>query len=65
MANSSIYQDVPLHSLEEFLDLAPLEARSQSVIEDEHQLLLNRLSFELEERQRFVVIQTDQEEMLT
>ena len=48
---SSIYQDVPLHTLEEFLELAPEELRSQEA-ENEHQLMLNRLSFELSERQR-------------
>ena len=49
---SSIYQDVPLHTLEEFLELAPEELRSQEA-ENEHQLMLNRLSFELSERQRY------------
>ncbi|KAJ2931680.1 hypothetical protein H1R20_g5387, partial [Candolleomyces eurysporus] len=47
---ASIYQDVPLHSLEDFMELAPEEARRPD--EDEHQLMLNRLSFELAERQR-------------
>lgn len=49
---SSIYQDVPLHSLPEFQELAPPEARTQDVLENTHQLMLNRLSFELAERQR-------------
>ncbi|TFK28722.1 hypothetical protein FA15DRAFT_664757 [Coprinopsis marcescibilis] len=49
---ASIYQDVPLHSLEEFKVLAPEEARNPEVLVDEHQLMLNRLSFELAERQR-------------
>ncbi|KAI9063198.1 hypothetical protein FKP32DRAFT_1592659 [Trametes sanguinea] len=48
----SIYQDIPLHSLEEFTQLAPEEARTEDVLSDEHQLMLNRLSFELSERQR-------------
>ena len=48
----SIYQDVPLHSVDEFEQLAPEEARSESVMQNEHQLMLNRLSFELAERQR-------------
>lgn len=52
---SSIYQDVPLYSLEEFKRLAPEEARTEEVLEDEHQLMLNRLSFELVERQRYVL----------
>ena len=50
---SSIYQDVPLYSLEEFKRLAPEEARTEDVLSDEHQLMLNRLSFELAERQRY------------
>lgn len=45
----SIYQDVPLYTLDEFVQLAPPEARTEG---DEHQLMLNRLSFELVERQR-------------
>ncbi|KAF8195874.1 Fms-interacting protein-domain-containing protein [Mycena galopus ATCC 62051] len=49
---ASVYQDIPLYTLEEFKLLAPPEARSDDVLFDEHQLLLNRLSFELVERQR-------------
>ncbi|KAJ8469551.1 hypothetical protein ONZ51_g8927 [Trametes cubensis] len=49
---ASIYQDIPVHSLEEFQQLAPEEARTEEVLADEHQLMLNRLSFELSERQR-------------
>ena len=49
---SSIYQDVPLHSEEEFMQLAPEAARSEDVLNNPHQLMLNRLSFELAERQR-------------
>lgn len=49
----SIYQDIPLHSLEEFLELAPEALHTAEVIENEHQLMLNRLSFELSERQRY------------
>ncbi|KAL0579691.1 hypothetical protein V5O48_002321 [Marasmius crinis-equi] len=49
---ASIYQDVPLHSLEDFRKLAPEGARNESVMSNEHQLMLNRLSFELAERQR-------------
>lgn len=50
----SIYQDVPLYGLEEFKRLAPEEACNERVLTDEHQLMLNRLSFELAERQRCV-----------
>jgi THO complex subunit 5 len=49
---ASNYQDVPLHSVPEFQQLAPPEARSTDVFENPHQLMLNRLSFELAERQR-------------
>ncbi|KAF9259526.1 hypothetical protein L218DRAFT_933661 [Marasmius fiardii PR-910] len=49
---ASVYQDVPLYSLEEFERLAPEEARTSNVMANEHQLMLNRLSFELAERQR-------------
>ncbi|OBZ76039.1 hypothetical protein A0H81_04055 [Grifola frondosa] len=48
----SIYQDIPYHSLDEFRQLAPAEARTEEVLADEHQLMCNRLSFELSERQR-------------
>ncbi|KIM67980.1 hypothetical protein SCLCIDRAFT_1081729 [Scleroderma citrinum Foug A] len=49
---ASIYQDIPLHSVEEFRELAPSEARTHDVLDNPHQLMLNRLSFELAERQR-------------
>ncbi|KIY49226.1 hypothetical protein FISHEDRAFT_72570 [Fistulina hepatica ATCC 64428] len=48
----TVYQDVPLYDMEEFVRLAPEEARTETVLQDEHQLMLNRLSFELAERQR-------------
>ncbi|KIJ56676.1 hypothetical protein M422DRAFT_149311 [Sphaerobolus stellatus SS14] len=51
---ASIYQDIPIYSLEEFLTLAPPEARSEEALKDEHQLRLNRLSFELAERQKLL-----------
>ncbi|KAH6914891.1 Fms-interacting protein-domain-containing protein [Coprinopsis sp. MPI-PUGE-AT-0042] len=49
---ASIYQDVPLHSVDEFKQLAPEELRTPEVLANDHQLMLNRLSFELTERQR-------------
>lgn len=52
LLSSSIHQDVPLYSLDEFKRRAPEEARTEDVLSDEHQLMLNRLSFELAERQR-------------
>lgn len=42
-----------MHSLEDFVQLAPEGAKSDSVLSNEHQLMLNRLSFELAERQRY------------
>lgn len=35
------------------MSLAPPEARADEVLKNEHQLMLNRLSFELVERQRY------------
>ncbi|KZT74421.1 hypothetical protein DAEQUDRAFT_782111 [Daedalea quercina L-15889] len=58
---ASVYQDIPVHSLEEFVQLAPDEAKAEVVLSDEHQLMLNRLSFELAERQRYY---RDPEELL-
>jgi THO complex subunit 5 len=52
---SSIHQDVPLYILDEFKKRAPEEARTDDVLSDEHQLMLNRLSFELAERQRCAI----------
>ncbi|KAG5643961.1 hypothetical protein DXG03_009312 [Asterophora parasitica] len=49
---ASIYQDVPLYGLDDFQRLAPEEARTEDVLTAPHQLMLNRLSFELAERQR-------------
>lgn len=51
----SIYEDIPLHELEDFIQLAPEEACTRQVLQDEHQLMLNRLSFELAERQRCAI----------
>ncbi|THH33622.1 hypothetical protein EUX98_g602 [Antrodiella citrinella] len=46
------YQDIPLYTLEEFVELAPEESRTQEILDNEHALMLSRLSFELLERQR-------------
>ncbi|KIM29526.1 hypothetical protein M408DRAFT_15864 [Serendipita vermifera MAFF 305830] len=48
----SIYQDVALHTPEEFMQLAPTEAKTPEILGDEHLLLLTRLKFELAERKR-------------
>ncbi|KAF9994186.1 hypothetical protein BGZ80_007896, partial [Entomortierella chlamydospora] len=47
----TIFQDVPLVSLDEFRETAPTHLIDTAV--DEHQLMLNRLQFELEERKRY------------
>jgi hypothetical protein len=49
---SSIYQDIPLYSEENFMDKAPEDLRTEEVLTNEHSLMLNRLNFELAERQR-------------
>ena len=42
-----------MYSIEQFIELSPTEAHSEDVLSNEHQLMLNRLGFELVERQRF------------
>ncbi|GJE84027.1 hypothetical protein PsYK624_001010 [Phanerochaete sordida] len=49
---ASIYQDVPLYTMEEFLERAPEETRAEEILNNEHSLMLSRLQFELAERQR-------------
>jgi len=49
---ASTHQDVALYSLEEFQQLAPEDVRTEDILNDEHQLMLSRLNFELAERQR-------------
>ncbi|KAF9057563.1 Fms-interacting protein-domain-containing protein [Panaeolus papilionaceus] len=49
---ASIYQDIPLYTVDEFKQLAPEEQKTEQVLSDEHHLMLNRLAFELAERQR-------------
>jgi len=49
---ASVYQDIQMYPLEQFIELSPLEAHSEEVLSNEHQLMLNRLGFELVERQR-------------
>jgi hypothetical protein len=41
-----------MYSVEQFVELSPPEAHSEDVLSNEHQLTLNRLGFELVERQR-------------
>ena len=47
-----MYQDIPLCTTAEFLERAPEGMRTEEIIQDEHALMLNRLNFELAERQR-------------
>jgi len=42
-----------MYPIEQFIELSPPEAHSEDVLSNEHQLMLNRLGFELVERQRF------------
>lgn len=49
---ASVYQDVPLHPLDQYAALAPAESTGEETMQDEHQLMLQRLNFELAERQR-------------
>lgn len=55
MANPdrSIHQDIPLYSMELFTILAPDESKTEEILNDPHQLIINRLNFELSERQRY------------
>ncbi|KAF9139656.1 THO complex subunit 5 [Mortierella sp. GBA39] len=46
----TFYQDVPLVTMDEFRQMAP---ESLTNTTDDHQLMLNRLQFELEERKRY------------
>jgi len=47
-----MHQDVPLYSVELFTILAPDELKTEEILNDPHQLIINRLNFELSERQR-------------
>ncbi|KAF9089699.1 hypothetical protein BGX23_006492 [Mortierella sp. AD031] len=47
----TFYQDVPLVSMQKFREMAPENLNNANT--DEHQLMLNRLQFELEERKRY------------
>lgn len=48
----TVYQDVPLRPLDEFQRDAPEAYRSEAVLGDEHQLMVHRLQYELDERRR-------------
>ena len=54
MSNSdrSIHQDIELYSIELFAILAPDESKTEEILNDPHQLIINRLNFELTERHR-------------
>ena len=53
-ALDTVYEEVPLRPMDEFLAHAPEESRAPAVTEDAHELLVHRLQFELEERRRYV-----------
>ena len=52
---SSVYQDIPLYTLDEFHERAPESLRDESTASD-HALMLARLNYELQERQRYVIL---------
>ncbi|KAH8094791.1 Fms-interacting protein-domain-containing protein [Cristinia sonorae] len=62
---ASIYQDVPLYSLEEFLERAPESSRTPDILDNEHALMLSRLSFELLERQRYDLLKQSKTQAAT
>ena len=41
-----------MHSLEDFMLLAPENARTESVLADKHELMKARLAYELESQQK-------------
>jgi THO complex subunit 5 len=49
---SSIYQDVPLQTEQEFRELAPPDMQTPQILSNEHQYLVARLEWELAERKR-------------
>jgi THO complex subunit 5 len=49
---ATIYQDIPLLSVSEFEAQAPTELKLLTPASDPHQMMLNRLTFELQERKR-------------
>ncbi|KAJ1344183.1 hypothetical protein BSLG_001323 [Batrachochytrium salamandrivorans] len=49
-AFETTYQDIVLHSDEQFVRLAPAELASAAILADSHALMLSRLRFELSER---------------
>ncbi|PSR79877.1 hypothetical protein PHLCEN_2v6865 [Hermanssonia centrifuga] len=56
---ASTYQDISLYGPEEYMERAPEEMRTEEILNNEHSLMLNRLSFELQERQRLDRIQKE------
>ncbi|WFC98867.1 hypothetical protein MYAM1_001600 [Malassezia yamatoensis] len=51
-ALETVYETVDVRPLEEFQSQAPESMRTEEVLADEHQTLIHRLQFELEERRR-------------
>lgn len=52
MIGSSVYEDVPIYSPEDYVKIAPPELRTPEIVNDQHQFMLTRLNFELAERQK-------------
>jgi hypothetical protein len=53
MAIRYLYTDVDMYTLDEFMEKAPEELRAPNI--DAHTLMLNRLQFELQERERYTL----------
>jgi hypothetical protein len=55
--SKTVYQTIPLHSLEEYLCLtggnSSMEVEDSAEAEDDHELMMKRLNFELIERKRY------------
>lgn len=54
LGNSSIYQDLPIVSEEEFLALTSSSEETMTSPEDPHEVMVARLKHEVEQRQRLV-----------
>ncbi|KNF00411.1 hypothetical protein PSTG_06339 [Puccinia striiformis f. sp. tritici PST-78] len=49
----SEYQNISIHSLEEYFERNPKDKREEPDVIDPHELMIKRLKFELSERKRF------------
>jgi THO complex subunit 5 len=53
----TLYSEIDLYPLDQFREMQP-----EKVVEDQHQLMLNRLEFELEERKRLLLLLAEERE---